>query len=111
MGVSPCSFCPKPHCKLSFMNATGAEQKWLAKEIAGSYNFELLKTTVPEALASADNASISGFYRLELRAVDACSAGAQCWIEEFKQDGCREPVSCTITPIVIQSQKITHISA
>ena len=96
------SFCPKPHCELNFMNAAGSE------EIAGSYNFEALKTTVPEALDSTDNASICGFYRLELHAVDACSAGAQYRIEEFGQDGHRVHVLCAITPVLTQSRKLTH---
>ena len=45
-----------------------------------------LKATVPEALASVSNASICGFYRLALRAIDAYSAGVQYGMEEFKQN-------------------------
>ena len=50
------------------------------------YNFEVLKATVPEALASVSNASICGFYRLALRAIDTYSAGVQYVAEEFKQN-------------------------
>ena len=42
-----------------------------------SYDFEALKSTVPEALASVSNASIRGLYRLALRAIDAYSTGMQ----------------------------------
>ena len=48
------------------------------------YNFEALKATVPEALASVSNASIRGLYRLALRAIDAYSAGVRYGTEEFK---------------------------
>ena len=41
-----------------------------------SYDVEALKATVPEALALVSNASIRGFYRLELRAI-AYSTGMQ----------------------------------
>ena len=78
--ASPRSFCPKPHYELNFMNAAGAE------EIAGSYNFEALKTTVPEALDSTDNASICGFYRLVLRAINAYSASMQYGAKVFKKN-------------------------
>ena len=47
------------------------------------YNFEALKATVPEALASVSNASIRGFYRLALRPIDAYPAGVQYGTEEF----------------------------
>ena len=50
------------------------------------YNFEALKPMVPEALASVNNASICGFYRLALCAIDAYSAGVQYGIKEFKQN-------------------------
>ena len=50
-------------------------------------HFEALKATVPETLASVSNASIRGFYRLALRAIDAYSAGVQDETEEFKQNG------------------------
>ena len=50
------------------------------------YNFEALKAMVPEALASVSNASIRGFCRLALRAIDAYSAGVQYGMEEFKQN-------------------------
>ena len=49
------------------------------------FNFEVLKAIVPEALASVKSASICGFYRLALRAIDAYSAGVQYGTEEFKQ--------------------------
>ena len=41
---------------------------------------------MPETLASVSNASIRGFYRLALRAIDAYSAGVQYGMEEFKQN-------------------------
>ena len=47
--------------------------------------FEALKATVPESLASVSSAIIRGFYRLELRAIDAYSAGMQYGAEESKQ--------------------------
>ena len=50
------------------------------------YNFEALKAMVPEALAPVSNASIRGFYRLALRAIDAYSAGVQYGMEELKQN-------------------------
>ena len=46
---------------------------------------EALKATVPETLTSVSNASIRGFYRLALRAIDAYSAGVRYGAEEFKQ--------------------------
>ena len=66
-------------------NATGVEQNGLQGKNCG-YNFEALKTTVPEALASEGNASIRGFYRLALRAVGAYSAGVRYGTEKFEQD-------------------------
>ena len=41
---------------------------------------------MPEALASISNASIRGFYRLALRAINAYSADVQYGIEELKQN-------------------------
>ena len=49
-------------------------------------HFEALKATVPETLASVSNASIRGFYRLALRAIDAYSAGVRYGMDEFKQN-------------------------
>ena len=64
-------------------SATGAEKNGLQETTVGST--EVLKTTVSEALASVSSASIRGFYRLALRAIDAYSAGVQYGTEEFKQ--------------------------
>ena len=41
---------------------------------------------MPEALASVTNASISGFYRLAVRTIDAYSADLRYGTEEFKQN-------------------------
>ena len=76
----------KFNCKFNFI-----ECYWDRAERAGEdcrYNFEALKATVPEALASVNSASICGLYRLALRAIDAYSARGQCGAEEFKQDVC-----------------------
>ena len=54
-------------------SATGAEKNGLQETTVGST--EALKTIVSEALASVSSASIRGFYRLELRAIDAYFAG------------------------------------
>ena len=78
-------FYPKFHCELSFIERYWCRAKWFARENCG-YNFEALKATVPEALASVSNASIRGFHRLALRAIDAYSAGVQYGMEEFKQN-------------------------
>ena len=56
-------FYPKFHCKLNFIERYWCRAKWFARENCG-HDFEALKTTVPEALASVTNASIRGFYRL-----------------------------------------------
>lgn len=77
-------FYPKFHCELNFIERYWCRAKWYARENCG-YDFEALKTMVPEALASVTNASIRGFYRLALRAIDAYSAGVQYGTEEFKQ--------------------------
>ena len=77
-------FYPKFHCKLNFIERYWRRAKWFARENCG-YDFEALKATVPEALASVSNASIRGFYRLALRAIDTYSAGMQYGAEEFKQ--------------------------
>ena len=66
-------FYSKFHCELNFIERYWCRAKWFAKKNCG-YNFEALKATVPEALASVSNASIRGFYRLALRAIDAYSA-------------------------------------
>jgi hypothetical protein len=66
-------------------NATGVELNGLQEKIVGRYDFEALKKTVPEALASVTNASIRGFHRLALRDIDAYSAGVQYGTEEFKR--------------------------
>ena len=50
------------------------------------YDFEALKATVPEALASVTNASIRGFYRLAVRTIGAYSAGLCYGTEEFKHN-------------------------
>ena len=76
-------FYPKFHCKLNFIERYWCRAKWFARENCG-YDFEALKTTVPEALASVTNASIRGSYRLAVRTIDACSAGLCYGTEEFK---------------------------
>ena len=48
-------------------------------------DFEALKATVLESLALINNASMRGFNRLALRAIDAYSAGVQHGIEEFME--------------------------
>ena len=53
------------------------------------YDFEALKATMPEALASVTNASIRGFYRLAVCAIDAYFAGLFHGTEEFKHNVCR----------------------
>ena len=64
-------------------SATGVE-KMVCKGNCG-YDFEAPKATVPGALASANNASVRGFYKLALRAIDAYSAGMQYGAKEFKK--------------------------
>ena len=66
-------------------NATGVEQNGLQGKTW--VQLEALKATVPEVLALVSNASIRGFYRLALRAIDAYSAGVRYGTEEFKQNG------------------------
>ena len=66
-------FYSKSHCELDF-----TEHYW-CRENCG-FDFEALRTTVPVTLAS-----IRGFYRLALRAIDACSADPQYGIEGFKR--------------------------
>ena len=75
---------PKFHCELNFIERYWCRAKWFTRENCG-FNFEVLKAIVPEALASVKSASIRGFYRLALRAIDAYSAGVQYGTEEFKQ--------------------------
>ena len=75
---------PKFHCELDFIERYWCRAKWFTRENCG-FNFEVLKAIVPEALASVKSASIRGFYRLALRAIDAYSAGVQYGTEEFKQ--------------------------
>ena len=50
------------------------------------FNFEALKATVPEALASVNNVSFRDLYRLALRTIDAYSVGGQYRAEDFKQN-------------------------
>ena len=57
--------------------------RWSGVELIDT--LEALKATVPEALASVTSASIRGFYRLALRAIDVYSAGVQYGTAEFKQ--------------------------
>ena len=61
------------------------QAKWFAKENC-EYDFEALKATVPEALASVTNASIYSLYRLAVRTIDAYSAGLCYGTEEFKHN-------------------------
>ena len=61
------------------------QAKWFARENCG-YDFEALKATVPEALASVTNAFIRGFYRLAVRTIDAYSAGLCYGTQEFKHN-------------------------
>jgi hypothetical protein len=75
-------FYPKFHCELNFIERYWCRAKWYARENC-NYDFESLKTTIPEALASVTNAMIQGFYRLSLRAMDAYSAGVQFGTAEF----------------------------
>ena len=77
-------FYPKFHCELNFIERYWCRAKRFARENCG-YGFEARKATVPEALASVTSASIRGFYRLALRAIDAYSAGVQYGTAEFKQ--------------------------
>ena len=63
------------------LSAAGVEPNGLQ----GKIGFEVLKATVPEALASVSNVSIRRFYRLELHAIDAYSTSMQYGAEEFKQ--------------------------
>ena len=76
-------FYPKLHCELNFIERYWCQAKCFARENCG-YDFEALKTTVPEA--SVTNASIRGFYRLAVRTIDAYSAGLHYGTEEFKQN-------------------------
>jgi hypothetical protein len=76
-------FYPKFHCELNFIERYWCRAKWFTRENC-EYNFEALKSTVPEALASVTNASIRGFYRLAVRTIDAYSAGLRYGTEEFK---------------------------
>jgi len=76
-------FYPKFHCELNFIERYWCRAKWFARENCG-YDFEALKATVPEALASVTEASIRGFYKLALRTIDAYSAGIQYGTAEFK---------------------------
>ena len=78
-------FYPKFHCELNFIERYWCRAKWFARENCG-YNFEALKSTVPEALASVTDASIRGFYKLALRAIDAYAAGVQYGTEEFRSN-------------------------
>ena len=66
------------------LSATGVKQNGLQEKIVD--DFEALKATVPEALASVTNASIRGFYRLAVRTIDFYSAGLRYGTEEFKQN-------------------------
>ena len=66
------------------LSATDVKQNGLQEKIVD--DFEALKATVPEALASVTNASIRGFYRLAVRTIDAYSAGLRYGTEEFKQN-------------------------
>ena len=68
-------------CEFNFIERRA---KWLTRENWES-DFEALKAAVSEALASVSSASIRGFYRLALRAINAYSAGVQYGAEEFKQ--------------------------
>ena len=76
-------FYPKFHCELNWIERYWCRAKWFARENCG-YNFEALKTTVPEALASVPNESIRAFYRLALRAIEAYSAGTRYGTTEFQ---------------------------
>ena len=78
-------FYPKFHCELNFIERYWCQAKWFARENCG-YDFEALKTTVPEALASVTNASIRGFYRLAVCTIDAYTTSLHYGTEEFKQN-------------------------
>ena len=66
------------------LSATGVKQNGLQEKIVD--DFEALKATVPEALASLTNAPIRGFYRLAVRTIDAYSAGLCYATGDFKHN-------------------------
>ena len=68
-------------CEFNFIERRA---KWLTRENWES-DFEALKAAVSEALASVSSASIRGFYRLALRAIDAYSTGVQYGTKESQQ--------------------------
>ena len=78
------SFIPSFIASSISLSATSAEQSGLQGKIVD--DFEALKATVPEVLASVTNASIRGFYRLAVRTINAYSAGLCYGTEEFKHN-------------------------
>lgn len=76
-------FYPKFHCELNFIERYWCQAKWYARENCG-YDFQKLKTLVPEALASVSQSTIRGFYRKALRTIDAYRNGISYGTEEFK---------------------------
>ena len=77
-------FIPSFIASSTSLDATDAEQNGLQGKIVD--DFEALKATVPEALASLANAPICGFYRLAVRTIDAYSVGLCYAAEEFKHN-------------------------
>ena len=77
------SYLPLVYHSQPLSRATGAVQNGLQETTVDST--EALKTIVSEALASVSSASIRGFYKLALHAIDAYPAGVQYGTEEFKQ--------------------------
>ena len=76
-------FYPKFHREFDSIEHYWCQAKWFARDNCG-YDFEALKTTVPEVLASVINASIHSLYRLAVRTIDAYSAGLCYGTGEFK---------------------------
>ena len=77
-------FYPKFHFELNFIQHYWCRAKWPTRESWG-YDFEALKATVPEALASVSNASIRGFYRLALLIIilQACNMELKLYINRI----------------------------
>ena len=82
--ATECFFTLSFYCELNFIERYWCRVKWFMRENC-EFDFQALKTGALELLASVCNASIHGFYRLALRAIDAYFAGLQYGTEEFKQ--------------------------
>ena len=80
---SPGSFLPKVPLQAQFYQTLLVSNKMVNMGNSG-YEFEILKATLPEELASV-NVSIRDLCRFALRAIDACSVERQCGAKEFKQ--------------------------